>query len=206
MRNIDIPLQISISAGALIAFAALLLLLPIQWVAAFICASIVHEGFHAIAIYLFRGIVRKIHIGATGAVIEADVRSGIPEILCAAAGPIASFSLLLLAGRFPRLAVCGLIHGIYNMLPLFPLDGGRVLRELIYLLFQPIQAAKIFLVIQKTLCIIIFVACALLTIRVGITPFLLGILLIRRYRDENYLANQPFWRYNRSTINEGVSL
>ena len=47
------------------------------------------------------------------------------ELLCALAGPVGSLLLALLP--FPMLALCGLCQGLFNLLPIMPLDGGRVL-------------------------------------------------------------------------------
>lgn len=56
------------------------------------------------------------------------------ELLCVLAGPAVSFSLLALARFFPRIAICGLVQGIYNLLPIYPLDGGKALRCMVSLL------------------------------------------------------------------------
>ena len=56
------------------------------------------------------------------------------ELICILAGPAASLLLLCLARIFPRVAICGLIQGCYNLLPIAPLDGGRALHCLLSLL------------------------------------------------------------------------
>ena len=57
------------------------------------------------------------------------------ELLCALAGPAGSLSLLLVSEWIPRIALCGMVQGLFNLIPAGNLDGGRVLRCLIALLF-----------------------------------------------------------------------
>lgn len=108
--------------------ALMLLVLPLRWLLAAVTAAAFHELCHLGTIRILGGRVHRIQIGITGAVMETEINGKSREFLAAMAGPAGSLSLLLLGRFFPRLAVCGLLQGLLNLLPLYPLDGGRMLR------------------------------------------------------------------------------
>ena len=190
-------MKLSVSGGAFILLSAMVLLLPLQWVVAVILAAVVHEIFHAVAIYLTGGDIQAINIGGRGVTIYTQPMSGIQEMICAIAGPIGSFSLLILARWLPRTAICGLVHGFYNLMPLLPLDGGRVLRGVLQAILPPPMANRILRRLQQCFRIMLILACALFVSRLGIFAVGLGIFL---------LAKKSFWRYNRSIIDKGERL
>ena len=136
--------------------------------------------------------------------MEIRSMSATHEIICAIAGPIGSFLLIAVAPRFPRIAVCGIVHGIYNLLPLFPMDGGRVLRCVFYALFSPPLAQKLLSWVQWIAVAVICVGCILLASVAGILPILFAMLILGNNIKENPLAKMPLWRYNRGTIHEEV--
>ena len=88
-------------------------------------AAIIHEVCHALAVHLLGGQILHMSIAAGGMVMEAAGLDTKGECLCALAGPVGSLILAVLP--FPMLGLCGLCQGLFNLLPLMPLDGGRVL-------------------------------------------------------------------------------
>lgn len=135
--------RIWVSGWGCVALALTLLVLPLPWVAAAVLAAAVHELCHYLAIAALGGQVGGIAVGSGGAAMELGCLSPVRELLAAAAGPVGSLSLMLMGRFFPRLALCGLVQGLFNLLPIYPLDGGRILRRALELALPDRAAAAI---------------------------------------------------------------
>ena len=120
-------LRPAIRPGAVILLALLCYLAPLRAVGAFLLAMSVHELGHLGAITLCGGKLRGLCLGTRGAVIKVEGLTLKQELYCALAGPGAGLCLLA-AGKFlPMTALMALCHSLYNLLPVYPLDGGRAL-------------------------------------------------------------------------------
>ena len=113
----------------------LLMLVPIRWIFGAYLAAFFHECCHLAAIGLLGGHVRDITVTSAGAEITMFPLSNIKELLCAAAGPVGSLLFMIIFRRIPEFAIPALIQGAYNMLPIYPLDGGRVIKCILLHLF-----------------------------------------------------------------------
>ena len=120
--------KLKIAPGFFLLGALAVLLLPLRWVMGVFLAALVHELSHYMAVVLCGGRILSVSLGGSCARIEASPMSSGREALCALAGPVGSFFMILIAEYFPEAGLCGLIQGAYNLLPLYPLDGGRILR------------------------------------------------------------------------------
>lgn len=120
-------LSMAVSGGFLILLALMVLILPLQWVTAALIAALFHEWCHILAIRLCGGKTSGLEVGAGGARLQAKGLSRGQELVCSLAGPLGGLFLLLFARWIPRTAVCAGFQSLFNLLPIYPLDGGRAL-------------------------------------------------------------------------------
>ena len=131
------PPKINIRSSWYISSTAAILILPLRWILCAIFAAGVHELAHFFVLWFYHVPILQVEISPLGAKIHIPALSPGQEILCAAAGPIASLMLLLLAPIAPMIALFGLVQGIFNLLPIYPMDGGRIFRGILALAKMP---------------------------------------------------------------------
>lgn len=124
------PVNFSLSAGACIYGSVLLLTLPLKLLLAVCAAAAIHELGHLVMLTIFRIPILGVHLRIGGAVIHTPPLFPFQELLCTVAGPLSSLLCLIWIHKFPLFALCALAQGFFNLLPVYPLDGGRVLRSL----------------------------------------------------------------------------
>lgn len=120
-----------IEFGAFFLLAVGLLVLPLDWLFGAILAAGFHELCHFLSAKLLGTRCLGIRIGAGGAKMELGPMGRWEELIIASAGPAGSLLLLMLHRVYPQLAVCAGVQGIFNLLPIWPLDGGRILTSLL---------------------------------------------------------------------------
>ena len=152
--------RLRISGGMWLMLPAVLLCLPLPWVIAVFLAALVHECGHLLAIYWISGKKASMVISAFSARIPLPEMTCGAEFVCALAGPAAGLFLILLYRWIPRTAICALVQSLFNLLPVYPLDGGRALLGCLEILFSEEWADKLFRILE---CIILCLLCVLLS-------------------------------------------
>ncbi len=106
------------------------LLLPLRVLLGIVLAAAVHELGHLTAMYFLGVPVLGIVFRPSGARIEAGPMEPGVEVICALGGPVAGAVTIFAWKWFPELAVAGLVQTVFNLIPVYPLDGGRVARNI----------------------------------------------------------------------------
>lgn len=149
-------------------------------IALFICVAL-HELGHALAAKQFKIVTKSITLLPIGgmALMEKIPEKPIQELWVAIAGPLVNivlaillFTFLHLTGSIPEtinaeqiqilkgngfwlnLFLANIILAIFNLIPAFPMDGGRVLRALLAFKYDRALATKIAASIGQLLAIV----------------------------------------------------
>lgn len=183
MRKYSNRIPITVSPDFSILLAALILLIPLKWVVAWIVATVVHEFFHYGVIRICRVPVCSLTVTAHGMRMETAPMPYLTEFFCALAGPVGALLLLFWARWFPEVAVCAYVQSLYNLLPLYPLDGGRAVRSLLLQCLPESAAERVslwfgFVVLIVLCCLGLYASCFL---KLGSVPLLAAALLLFRH-------------------------
>ncbi len=194
--------QLHLTPISLAAAALMLLILPLPWIGAAIAAAAWHELCHCAAVWSLGGRINGIQFHPNGTVINSTPLSPWRSLVCSLAGPAGSIILLFFLRWFPRTALCGLFHGAYNLLPVYPLDGGRALRSALQALLRSDSSDRICCFTEMVTMLLLCVLClyCALILKLGFMPLVMTAVLLLRVKYEKILANSGFTEYNSNTI------
>ncbi|MFJ7241466.1 site-2 protease family protein [Streptomyces olivaceus] len=159
-------------------------LVSLFFAVAFYASVLVHELAHTVAALRFKLPVRRIQLQFFGGVSEIEKEAETPgrEFVLAFVGPLLS---LVLAGVFyaallpvepdsvpgvllAGLMVSNLIVAVFNLLPGLPLDGGRMLRAVVWKITgKPMSGTVAAAWVGRALAIAVLVGLPLLTQSLG---------------------------------------
>ena len=140
--------KFSVTWGALGLLALALLAGAGEVLPVVLLSALCHELGHLTALALVKAKIERVRLTAFGAEIRADTRY-LPygrEILCTLAGPAVNLILAVVLARVAGeylLAGANLFLGVFNLLPLPSLDGGRALHLAISWAADPLLADRV---------------------------------------------------------------
>jgi len=128
------------------------------------CAASVHELGHGLAIWIADGVIDQIRLIPGGLDIRYCEKhfSYAADLWIAVAGPAANLLLAMLLSPID-LPGTDLFIGLnltlcfFNLLPIYPLDGGKILYT-VMTFFSPAEGEKAFFLLSGTLAALLFAA------------------------------------------------
>lgn len=174
--------RVTIQPQFCIVLAFALLVVPVRWILGWFGAVIFHEVCHYVTIRLFGVPVYHICISTLGVNMQTGEMSTFQEIICALAGPLGGFILLLLLHKCPYISLCALGQSVFNLLPIYPLDGGRAITGILILLFGNKTGLAIRKIISVFLSSFLAYVSLIISLRfsLGLAPVVLAIYVIIR--------------------------
>ena len=161
----DIPVRIHTSILFLV--AAVIMFLGLEYIALYVIlfsSVIAHEFGHALTARRFGGDCKVIYIHIFGGLAMINIpRSIKAEWVVAAAGPLTSLALGLLfynlyvwtgIGFFWLPFTLNLLIGLFNLIPVYPMDGGRIFKSVMSYFFGEQRGTEIAIWVARVIALL----------------------------------------------------
>lgn len=150
----------------------------------FFISILIHEIAHIIAAKIFKMKLKNLRVSILGAALEIErtiKNKKIKRIVMYLAGPLSNLIVAVLIKYinineeekikiiYTNLSLC-----IFNLLPIIPLDGGNILREILKIKLNNIYSNKVTLIISKVNLILLTFVYSIVILKIkNITIFFL---------------------------------
>ena len=162
--------SLDVRPGAVALLAGLYFLLPLRWCARLALAVAVHELGHVAALVLCGAEIYGLRMEGCGLALRcAPPEGAVRTIAAAISGPAAGVGLFcILRGLgYPEGADLSLLYTCVNLLPVLPLDGGRILLGLMTMLLGARTGERIAYRISIAITVLLLIAGTVLAFNNG---------------------------------------
>ena len=128
----------------------------------------IHELGHIFVGLIFNMKIEKLEIMPFGFSVsfEDSVTENFKKIFVAAAGPLVTLALILLFFNIEiklkqEIIYSNILILIYNLMPIYPLDGGRIIKGILQIKVEEERAQKMIWKLTKITMIIITFVCSI---------------------------------------------
>lgn len=178
-------MKIEINLKIILVLILFLIIKNINTYLIFIIFILIHELAHLLVGICIGGKPRKLTLSPFGASLEFYTygnNNSFGRILFFLIGPLVNFIIAFLLLNFrinlDKIIFTNLAIGIFNLLPILPLDGGKIVREILKIFFGIEKSNNYTMLISKIILVIISFFYAIIIIKIkNIMVFFLIIYL-----------------------------
>lgn len=149
-----------------------------------VLAAAAHEGGHIVASRMMKGRVEQLTLSMVGAELTFEypiVLSYGRENLVLLSGAAANLLIggIFFACGFYQVTFVMVVLGTFNLLPVIPLDGGRILSNFLSIYFEPDRAIKVVTLISAVVTgILTGIGVVWLVCYANVIPLILSVWLL----------------------------
>ena len=162
--------SLEVCPGAVVLLSGLYFLLPLRWCARLALTVTVHELGHVAALILCGAQVCGLRMEGCGLVLRCTPPEGaLRTVTAALAGPAAGAGLFCILRGLGYIACAelSLLFSCVNLLPVLPLDGGRILLGLMTMLLGARTGERIAYRISIAITVLLLIAGTVLAFNNG---------------------------------------
>lgn len=165
-----IKIQISINIEIFLFILIFIITKQIDIYAIFVLFTLIHEISHSLTGILLGLKLRKFEVMPFGFKITFEEcksykKVSMKKLLIALAGPLTNLSIMTIAIVFKlntNIIYTNLIIGMFNLIPIYPLDGGRILKTILNIKLTPRKVNYILNKISNITIIVLTVSTSVL--------------------------------------------
>ncbi len=206
-------MKIEINLKIIVVLILFLMINNIEYYILFMIFIILHELIHLIVGVLIGGVPKSMKISIFGVSLELYLYGKINtlyKIIFYFSGPLINIliaSILLYINKdsilIEKIIFINFSIGIFNLLPILPLDGGKILREIVKKFIGVQKANKFMIYFSKCILVFVFAVYSILILKVKnvmILFLLIYLWYLYSIEEKKYILYEKTYNYIKDVI------